>query len=288
MYRCLLETQPDHLTPAWLIGQRYRADAPTDLLFSEGIRQRLPTLWVPDTATHVQNPFMLKPSTWLALQAWRRGGILPSQQLITLLRAAGIVTTVADRSANLAEWDDAVATCRISLQSDYAPVRGLIHPFQLSALRRYFRLLIRRKHLRFGDPQCPLRYVAYNEPIASYFHWQLTSVVSKLFGKPVKPSYCYFICYQAGAALEKHVDRDQCEYTLAVCLDFSPEPIRSTPWPLQLQLPTGTVVVYQALGDALVYRGCRIPHFRTRLAEGCTSSSILFHYVDKNFAGTLN
>jgi hypothetical protein len=198
------------------------------------------------------------------------------------------VTTDEHQCAVLAEWQDAVSTCRTSLTQGFAPVRGLIHPFQLSALRRYFRYLIRHKHLPLGDPQCSLRYVANNERITSFFHHQLTYAVSELLGKPVKPSYCYFIGYQGGAELDKHVDRAQCEYTLALCLDFSPEPYKQTSWPLQLQLSVDTVVVYQAIGDSLLYKGREIPHFRTPLADGCTSTSILFHYVDRDFSGPLN
>lgn len=288
MYQCCLEAQPDHLTPAWLIEKNPVADDPADLSFSEGITQQGLTLWVPDLATHVQNPFVLRPATWTALREWRRRETLPPEGLIRLLRTAGIVTTERDQRTTQADWQDTVTACRASLEDGYTPVRGLLHPYQLSALRRYYRHLIRIKYLPLGDPQCRLRYVAHNEPIASFFHQQLTHAVSVLLGKPVKPSYCYFISYQGGAELAKHVDREQCEYTLALCLDFSPEPIRGTPWPLQLQLPTETVVVHQALGDALLYEGCRIPHFRTRLAQGCTSTSFLFHYVDEDFSGPLS
>lgn len=288
MYECRLEAQPDHLTPAWLLRPRSPAADPTELFFSDGIAQQVHTLSVPDVATRVRNAFNLRPATWIALREWRLRGRAPSTSLRELLRAAGIVMTAADRGAALTEWQDAVAVSRARLQSGFAPIRGLIHPFQLSALRRYFRWRVRRGHLPFGDPQCPLRYVAHNEPVAGFFHRELTGAVSTLLGRPVKPSYCYFIGYQSGADLPKHIDRVQCKYTLALCLDFSPEPACETTWPLQLELPTETVVVYQALGDALLYEGRKIPHFRTCLGEGCTSTSILFHYVDADFAGALS
>lgn len=288
MYHCRLEAQPDHLTPRWLLEPAFAGSDAADLVLSDGIRQESQTLWVIDPATRVANPFVLQPATWQALRAWRFRGAPPSSALLRLLRAAGIATTESLRRAQLAEWRRDVSACQASLRNGFAPIRGLIHPFQLSALRRYFRRLIRHKRLHFGDGQCPLRYVAKNEPVASFFHHQLRHAVSGLLGKPVKPSYCYFIGYQAGSELEKHVDRLQCEYTLALCLDFSPEPLKQTSWPLRLALPDRTVVVYQALGDALLYEGRRIPHFRGRLAEGCTSTSILFHYVDRNFTGPLD
>jgi hypothetical protein len=55
-----------------------------------------------------------------------------------------------------------------------------------------------------------------------------------------------------------------------------------------LVVPVGSVKVYQALGDGLVYRGTAVPHSRDVLGEGRTSTSIFFHYVPKDFSGTLD
>lgn len=287
-YRCPLEAQPDHLMPRWLVESAFPCVAPAELSLGEDLRQSEETLWVTDPATRVIHPFVLHPATWRSLHAWRFRGVLPSADLLRLLFAAGIATTGRAQCSRHDEWAQTVAVCRASLGEGFAAIRGLIHPFQLSALRRYYRRLMRHRQLRLGDAQCPRRYVANDEPMASFFHHQLCGAVSTLLGKPVKPSYSYFIGYQAGARLDKHVDRPQCEYTLALCLDFSPEPFRQTSWPLQLALPDRTVIVYQALGDALLYEGRRIPHFRSPLSPGCTSTSILFHYVDADFEGPLS
>jgi hypothetical protein len=94
--------------------------------------------------------------------------------------------------------------------------------------------------------------------------------------------------YLSGAELKKHIDREQCQFSVTLCLDFSPEPALETPWPIRLESPTGTVTVHQALGDGLVYRGTRLPHYRGVLGEGQTSTSIFFHYVPAGFAGSLD
>jgi len=104
----------------------------------------------------------------------------------------------------------------------------------------------------------------------------------------VKPSYVYFGSYLSGAELKKHTDREQCEFSVTVCLDFSPEPELATSWPIRLDTPEGPVKVYQALGDGLVYRGPRVPHYRHVLGEGLTSTSIFFHYVAADFEGSLD
>ncbi|HKU24427.1 MAG TPA: hypothetical protein VJQ54_03090, partial [Candidatus Sulfotelmatobacter sp.] len=128
----------------------------------------------------------------------------------------------------------------------------------------------------------------HNEPVARFFHHQLTSIFSQVTGTELKPSYVYLASYLSGADLKKHTDREQCDYSITFCLDFSPEPELATSWPICLQTSSGTVKVYQALGDGLAYRGTQIPHFRTALRQGCTSTSIFFHYVREDFAGSLD
>ncbi len=111
--------------------------------------------------------------------------------------------------------------------------------------------------------------------------------VAGLIREAVKPSYVYLAAYQAGARLEKHTDREQCEFSISLCLDYSPEPACATPWPLHLDTARSTVTVYQALGDGLLYRGRELPHYRGTLAEGNSSTSIFFHYVPEAFSGSL-
>lgn len=170
----------------------------------------------------------------------------------------------------------------------YAPIAGLIHPFHVAALRRYYRHLIRTGAIQLGDRQSSRRYIAHNEPVARFFHQQITARLSQLAGEALRPSYVYLASYLSGAELKKHVDREQCEYSVTFCLDFSPEPELATPWPIRLDTASGTVKVYQALGDGLAYRGTRLPHYRDALGEGQTSTSIFFHYVPEGFQGPLN
>ncbi len=170
----------------------------------------------------------------------------------------------------------------------YAPLSDLIHPFHIAALRRYYRHLIRTGAITLGDSQSPRRYVAYNEPVVRFFHHDIAATLSAVAGEPLKPSYVYMASYLSGARLKKHTDREQCEFSVTLCLDFSPEPALETPWPIRLDTATSSVTVYQALGDGLAYRGTRLPHYRDTLADGQTSTSIFFHYVATDFSGSLD
>jgi hypothetical protein len=173
-------------------------------------------------------------------------------------------------------------------EKGYAPLGDLIHPFHIAALRRYYRYLIRSGAIELGDRQSSRRYVAYNEPVARFFHRDIAATLGAVAGELLKPSYVYMASYLSGAQLKKHTDREQCEFSVTLCLDFSPEPALETPWPIRLDTPTGTVTVYQALGDGLAYRGTRLPHYRDALGDGQTSTSIFFHYVASDFSGPLD
>jgi hypothetical protein len=237
-------------------------------------------------------PFWLGPKLEAAVRALKPGQraqpTLEADQRMWLA-GAGILIPDGYAARRAQDWEQAAGRAASLFRGKgYAPIGGLIHPFHLAALRRYYRYLIRTGAIRLGDGQSPKRYAAYNDPVAKFFHRSIAAKLSWVAGQPLKPSYVYLASYLSGAELKKHTDREQCEFSLTFCLDFSPEPSLETPWPIKLATPKGMVAVYQALGDALAYRGTRLPHYRDVLGEGRTSTSIFFHYVSADFTGSLD
>jgi len=232
-------------------------------------------------------------SAFRALTAGLRPGEPPRHPLpvaaAEVLTAARVLLVPQDEEARRDEWTRRLAVSSdIFRRNDYAPVAGLLHPFHIGALRRYYRCLIRKGRLRLGDGQSPKRHVAHDETVARFFHRQLTAAVSAIAGERLKPSYVYLASYQSGAQLPRHTDRPQCEVSVTLLVDCSPEPELESPWPIHLETPAGVVTVYQAIGDGLVYRGRTLPHFRGILPEGCSSTSLFFHYVRESFDGPLH
>lgn len=248
--------------------------------------------WVRDSTTKCLMPFWLGPELESVVRGLGPGSLAPPNLADNLQRRlieAGILIASGYRDRSAERWRTEFDRSAASFQQKgYAPLADLIHPFHMAALRRYYRYLIRTGAIKLGDAQSSRRYVAYNEPVARFFHRTITAKISALAGQALKPSYVYLASYLSGAELKKHTDREQCEFSLTLCLDFSPEPALATPWPIRLDTPTGTTAVYQALGDALAYRGTRVPHYRDALGAGRTSASIFFHYVPEEFAGSLD
>jgi len=307
LFHCRLDDQPDHLVPERLLRPEYWEGLTDRLLFlnpdcfftSGG---ESPTaapiagfatgrmVWIRDPVSDALQPFWLGPELAAMLC-----GLQPSDPAPALLPQARRSLAIANIlvpddyvSRRRRQWADIVSVTGPQFQSQgYAPAGKLIHPFHIAALRRYYRHQLRTGKLRFGDSQSPLRYVSYNDPVLRFFHQQLAPAITAFAGETVKPSYVYLASYQPGAELETHTDRAQCDFSVTLCLDYSPEPRKATPWPLHLHKPSGRVTVFQAIGDALLYRGCQIPHSREALPEGNTSTSIFFHYVREDFTGGL-
>jgi hypothetical protein len=308
-FHCLLDDQPDHLTPgsgiqrqAWedLAGRPLflhpdcwitrGAQSPGEIPHLDNFALQGDIIWLQDPASRTIQPFWLGRELARCIQ-----GIAPGEQisappnLLRRLFLGGIVNPGNFAANRQEEWNQRMAMVRESYrQKLYAPMRSILHPFHVSALRRYFRHSIRKGRLQLGDSQSSRRFITHNESVLRFFHQQLTATVSAVAGERVKPSYVYLGAYQGGAILEKHTDRPQCDFSLTFCLDYSPEPRLETPWPIQLHPASGKVTVYQAIGDGLFYRGCRVPHSRNALPEGHSSTSIFFHYVREDFEGSLD
>ena len=313
-FYCLLDELPLHLIPRYAVCASRRGHGqpgalvlnPDSTLCSDG---QLPeemcsqrelvsgfalqgsVAWVRDSATRCLLPFWLGPELEGVVKSLVPrepvSSTLP-ERVRDLLWEAGILISDDGAETRHRGWENGFGESAFLFQRrGYAPLPALIHPFHVAALRRYYRYLIRTGALDLGDKQSHRRYIAYNEPVARFFHRQIAGSVAAVAGVSVKPSYVYLASYLSGAELRKHTDRAQCEFSVTLCLDFSPEPALATPWPIRLDTADGTITVYQALGDGLAYRGTRVPHSRCALGEDQTSTSIFFHYVGADYAGSL-
>lgn len=304
---CVLDAQPASLVPLHLVaearerklGQRlivnphccFSRSGSVCMPFIDSVSPDHETVWVLDPATGAVMPFWLGPRFRELLASAHPGqpepaGLSFEERFVLAMAGVLVEPDHAEQRHREHAWMVKRSTRQFHSQR-HVPLQRLIHPFHLGALRSYYRQQIRDGKLRLGDSQTSRRYLAHNEKVACFFHHQLTAIVSAIAGEPVKPSYVYVASYQPGARLPKHTDRPQCEYSISLCVDFTPEPASRTSWPLCLETERGTLKIFQSLGEGLLYRGCEVPHFRTLLPGNCTSTSIFFHYVHRDFSGPL-
>jgi hypothetical protein len=259
--------------------------------FRERFLADFPLLWVEDAATDVIYPFWLRREQAFRFRQFAAGQPPPAlnEKLSIQLADATILTTRADIDRRRREGMALVERAApLFLEKRYCALPSLIRKSHAAALARYYQALIDYGEWLPGDEQVCLRHGYHNETVSRYFHHQLAGFVSRVAGEPVKPTYAYVSAYKQGAVLRPHVDRKQCVFTLSLWIDYSTQSSSTEPWPLWFQTNEGKVAVTQRSGDAVLFRGCELPHWRDRPPAGSASTTLLFHYVPRDFIGVLD
>lgn len=249
-----------------------------------------PILWTQDARTGALTPFWVRPEDLWLLRDLEPGQPLPAafpDRLRTAMTAAGALGPAGHRARRRAAADSTLSRAAEDFaHTDMCRIGRAIHPAHRTTLLDYYERLISTGARPLGDAQVRGRYGWHNESLSRFFHHQFRDLVSRLAGRPVRPSYSYVSAYRGGAVLDRHTDREQCEYTVSLLLGESGPGIDGG-WPLLLDTPQGRVSVIQQPGEAVLFRGTRVPHWRPPLPDGSTHTSLLFHYVPAEFRGTL-
>jgi hypothetical protein len=97
-----------------------------------------------------------------------------------------------------------------------------------------------------------------------------------LLGFELLPTYAYARLYTNGNVLERHIDRPSCEISATVQLGRS----HHYSWPIHM----GGNRFDLAEGDAVIYRGCDVEHWRNACdgPSGYYSGQAFLHFVKKN------
>lgn len=169
----------------------------------------------------------------------------------------------------------------------YALLPALLSPLQVAALRTYTREIEQAGQLKPEISPAVVRWYKYNDPVMRFFHFQMDAAISRVVGEAAMASYCYLAYYEK-TGLAKHQDRDQCVWNLSIPLDPQPEVPQAQLSPLWFELPEGPKGVVAGLGDAILYRGTEVYHWRHALPKGHRLTVSLYHFVPLHFPGQLD
>ncbi|MBK8812983.1 MAG: hypothetical protein IPN69_19945 [Acidobacteria bacterium] len=286
----------------------------TKWVTQDGLSARAESVWLTEPITEIEVGYWLNSDQSAVLSRFKAGEKPPlpiDAHLIGKLIKAKILTTLDLLEEKRQEKNEIVEAARTAHAKDkYAIVRQCLPKVQMAAMRRYYRQYVEQGFMPFDDSQS-MRFYQHNEPLARFFHRNLTTLMSLVVGHEVIPSYVYAGAYVEGADLKPHVDRAQCEFSISFQVDYLPESddhispwalflkhpgvdlegafdIRSEEFPAGNQIDDPNTAVYLKSGDGLVYRGRELVHYRYPLPKGHRSISLFFHYVSKDFQGQLN
>ena len=129
--------------------------------------------------------------------------------------------------------------------------------------------IIKKDPSTVGDQQVSNCYRYTNNRICNILLGELTSTVSEISGKTLKPTYAYCRMYLKGSEIKPHIDRASCEYSVTLNLS------QTHPWPIYME----NEEVLQNPGDAVFYKGNEIEHSR-KVFEGDEYMQVFLHYID--------
>jgi hypothetical protein len=142
----------------------------------------------------------------------------------------------------------------------------------------YFFLLRANGLTSQEDPQVPGADVIYGADAFETLLARLTQPLSRALGVDLYPTYSFARIYKPGDVLKPHRDRKSCEISATLHLGGKYDAL----WPIFIRDRKGQdVEVALEVGDALVYRGPELFHWRNAF-EGEWWAQIFLHYVDKN------
>jgi hypothetical protein len=101
-------------------------------------------------------------------------------------------------------------------------------------------------------------------------------LIEQVTGLVLFPTYSYARLYTNGNTLDPHTDRPECEISVTMQLGRS----HHYSWPIFMAGQRYDL----AEGDAIIYRGCNLEHWR-KLCDGPDnyhSGQVFMHYVDAN------
>jgi len=128
-----------------------------------------------------------------------------------------------------------------------------------------------------GDDQVPNTPAGYGDPAFDGLLEYLRPSVEKHSGLRLLPAYSYFRRYKRGDVLKRHRDRKACEISLSLNIGQRP----AEPWPLCVESERESFSASLLPGDALLYRGIDLFHWR-EVYEGEALVQVFLHYVDRD------
>lgn len=168
-------------------------------------------------------------------------------------------------------------------EKGYEVVRGVVCEQTLKLLSVEFQMLKDTTYwyqglhdnFAFGDVQTPESFSWYSPFCFESLMVVLRDKVAEVTGKNLQPAYSYARIYYKGGKLEKHKDRESCQYSATICIEND-----NVPWPIFMEDYEGNESSIDLQpGDMIVYRGDKLNHWREEYQDE-KQIQCFIHYVD--------
>lgn len=148
----------------------------------------------------------------------------------------------------------------------------------------------------WNDAQCPTSKSIRDSVTFDKLLVDLLPYFERASGLKLLPTYAYARWYEPGEVLKIHKDRPSCEVSATLTLGFD-----GKVWPIFMGKPSDKPTyisridnesrevyvenvskIEMNVGDAVLYRGCEMYHWRDEYTQGKWQAQVFLHYVDAN------
>jgi hypothetical protein len=165
-------------------------------------------------------------------------------------------------------------------EKGYVHLKSFLHADSCKELTRELKRLVDQKKT-VKDEQCPMSEAIHGTVTFDKLLEDLTPHFEQASGLKLFPTYSYARLYNTqGEELKNHRDRPACEISATLTLDFEGDV-----WPIYMganEDKSNATEIKMEIGDAVMYRGCDIYHWREPYKEGKWQAQVFLHYVDQN------
>lgn len=156
-------------------------------------------------------------------------------------------------------------------------VKNFIDAQGIKTISTYMEYALNQKIMVRGKDNVTTSYYRYGDPLIETVLANALPDVEEITGRSLHPTYSFARVYIKGDALTPHVDRPACEYSVTVNVATVGEP-----WPIWVEVPGKESVSFTLEpGDALVYKGCEVKHWREEATGTKINAQFMLHYVDQ-------
>ena len=156
-------------------------------------------------------------------------------------------------------------------------IKGFVDPQGIDTISRYMEFSLKQNNFVTGDKNSTSRFARYADPLIETVLQNSLEHMEEITGKSLYPTYSYSRVYMQGDKLRPHVDRGACEVSVTVHVAT-----KGAPWPIWMKVPGKEPMSFVLEpGDAVVYKGCEVTHWREKMVDTEISVQFMMHYVDQ-------
>lgn len=162
-------------------------------------------------------------------------------------------------------------------ENGYVILKQFVPLLMCDYISENIKVLEASSYFNYGDTQVEKAFSAAAPALTETLLDVMTPTLSQAINCELYPTYSYLRIYLKGAELERHQDRPSCEVSATLPLSYDSPNI----WPLYIETGNKITAVELEPGDALIYKGIEVPHWREAF-EGERQVQVFLHYVKKH------